>query len=735
MVTYIDSKNASQYHILFDKATELLKEKKPQDIADIFSQFQMSWDTFNISTLNEYYAYLTVLKNLAKEDDEKKFFLRLPLDEDLFEIDANTREITVPEALSSVGVQGDELAEIVYFSIDRFFDRTDLADKDIYIAIQWEVTNLDGETIRGFSRNFGKDIETIPNKIIFGWPISHEITDVPGNIRFAVRFYSYDENNEFNYSLATLPATIRIQPSLDLDVISMREVDYGEQILSRVTSSGIYDKSLPMPGEPDIVKDLYVLYPAGYEDKTVIDLPENNQFTLAIGAQPSDIGAVGVDWRYFSYGNGEYSKDSTSLDPQKFLIEDDYLLVNETLNPDKIYYTASVKDEEIQYSRFTDLDSLESLNIQVIEHEDQEDEIGYKLADEDELIQLYEKIYKITVKVTEDFKATGIYTADVYSRALVNTKTKYMERAKGITIPGPLNPEISVENDQYFTDNPAIITDKDTLNVHIATDDDTFTLKVAAVTGESLKGESDAHVNLTYQWQKKNQNDEWVNVAHDSEEAPEELTISNLNLLSTLNDEYQAIVTSHRNGQVTSITSGVYRITPVPQEPDISIQFNKWEYSGVKPVWEKLKYNKDLPGENLKTMSLSDALKIRVDKNIQTDKLSYAWMYYNVQGPIDLTDDEITNTALEPLENKLGEIFGNPTHENDPSYTMDTIIKDLTEFSNNELITTEDGDSIYQSSITPDKTGFYYCVVINELNGHISAAATPIFQVTIQQQQ
>ena len=34
-----------------------------------------------------------------------------------------------------VGVQGDEIAEILYFSIDRFFDAIDLAEKEI--LIQW----------------------------------------------------------------------------------------------------------------------------------------------------------------------------------------------------------------------------------------------------------------------------------------------------------------------------------------------------------------------------------------------------------------------------------------------------------------------------------------------------------------------------------------------------------------------------------------------------------------------
>ena len=62
-------------------------------------------------------------------------WLILPRDEGLFEIDANSRKINIPAEFSrnGVGVQGDELAEIIYFSIDRYFDTTDLYDKDIFV--------------------------------------------------------------------------------------------------------------------------------------------------------------------------------------------------------------------------------------------------------------------------------------------------------------------------------------------------------------------------------------------------------------------------------------------------------------------------------------------------------------------------------------------------------------------------------------------------------------------------
>jgi hypothetical protein len=50
----------------------------------------------------------------------------LPQDEELFEIDANKRKINVPASFSGgASVVGDEIAETIYFSIDRYFDITD----------------------------------------------------------------------------------------------------------------------------------------------------------------------------------------------------------------------------------------------------------------------------------------------------------------------------------------------------------------------------------------------------------------------------------------------------------------------------------------------------------------------------------------------------------------------------------------------------------------------------------
>jgi hypothetical protein len=89
-----------------------------------------------ISGLNDYFQHIKDLAGLAigqGRSGSDPYFLRLPLDEPFFEINANTRGITVPGELSQVAVVGDKLAEIVFFRIDRYYDAVDLNTRHIYI--------------------------------------------------------------------------------------------------------------------------------------------------------------------------------------------------------------------------------------------------------------------------------------------------------------------------------------------------------------------------------------------------------------------------------------------------------------------------------------------------------------------------------------------------------------------------------------------------------------------------
>lgn len=164
-----------------------------------------------ITSLEEYFQYIKDLCNISP------IYTILPLDEGLFEIDANTREITVPAAFqkNGVSVQGDQIAEILYFKIDRFYDMEDLHGCDIFI--EWRTpTDKDGFFYEGVSKPWAVDLETEPGYIIFGWPLSTEITSIPGNVTFSVRFYRFD-SHVLKYSLSTLTNTVAIKPGIALE--------------------------------------------------------------------------------------------------------------------------------------------------------------------------------------------------------------------------------------------------------------------------------------------------------------------------------------------------------------------------------------------------------------------------------------------------------------------------------------------------------------------------------------
>lgn len=196
---------------ILEKSSEILSFKYNGEIKDI----------------NDYFMELKNIKDcvinadtLAKKGvtDVDPSLLILPLEEGLFEIDANTRKIDIPADFNrnGVGVQGDELAEIVYFSIDRYFDVTDLYDKDIFV--QWEAPNGD----KGLSVTINKTLNYKAGKVVFGWPITQEMTKNSGNLKFAVRFYARGKDDNDNpiltYSFGTLVSTIKINSGLEFDI-------------------------------------------------------------------------------------------------------------------------------------------------------------------------------------------------------------------------------------------------------------------------------------------------------------------------------------------------------------------------------------------------------------------------------------------------------------------------------------------------------------------------------------
>ena len=182
------------YDDLFTRARQLLIDNEI-----------LSVDAPEFTGIDDYFAHIGTLIKLNAS------YAMLPLDEAPFEIDANERTIKVPAAFNKcAGVQGDNLCEIITFTVDRYFDYVDL--ETTTIAIQWQSPNRQG--IHLVDRNL-RDIISRPGKIRFGWPLSSSVTETHGDVVFSIRFFiAPEDGGPVKYILNTLPAKINIKQTL-----------------------------------------------------------------------------------------------------------------------------------------------------------------------------------------------------------------------------------------------------------------------------------------------------------------------------------------------------------------------------------------------------------------------------------------------------------------------------------------------------------------------------------------
>ena len=168
----------------------------------------------------------------------------VPSNKQLYEIDLNTREIHGPETLS---VQSEHYAETVYFVIDRYYDRMDLAQANCVVQYVTKTGNYVYAVPFCDTTTFaaGYTEEDSAAKIIIPWSISASATKEAGTVKYFLRFYLIDEttvldvdeqgfpvNAQFAYSLSTLPAEATI-----LKTLSNEEFTKEDEVLSEVAQA------------------------------------------------------------------------------------------------------------------------------------------------------------------------------------------------------------------------------------------------------------------------------------------------------------------------------------------------------------------------------------------------------------------------------------------------------------------------------------------------------------------
>ncbi len=281
MITRITKENRGKYLRLFEKATKVLKERgfltddtytyvdldEKNYLAgeyyvedkSVESGYSISDDPFSedtkyfvkedsvISSLQEYFQHIGHLYAAGADND----FIRLPLDEPTFDIDLNTRQINIPDSFKrgGIAVQGDELAETIYFKVDRYFDAVDLAADGMLIIIQWEAPN--GKKMA--SPAYFASLDAEADKIIFGWAITKTMTERAGALKFSVVFIdgevlNTDDKGAFELNIANLEyrlgtLTASIQVNQGLSVADKNKIVYENkltQLQNRIKNSPIY---------------------------------------------------------------------------------------------------------------------------------------------------------------------------------------------------------------------------------------------------------------------------------------------------------------------------------------------------------------------------------------------------------------------------------------------------------------------------------------------------------------
>ena len=304
MIVSVNEKNQNNYIELFTRAyNDLVAEGKMEENAN-----------GRLTSLGEYYAHMLDLVNIDRN------YAMIPLDEQAFEIDANTRTINVPAGfVKCTSVQSDRYAEMLVFTIDRYFDYTDLgADTEVWA--QWTAPAEKGAEPVTHASVCVKDETGTTDKLRFGWILGPEVTAVPGTVKFSIRIFRKNDEGIITYSFNTLTANLTIAPVLDPAAAEEPNVDDPEAdnifttaiINSMYAPNGGVLPQMPTFAEPGL----------NFEDGAIRGLV-NDTYTLEAQAVVPDAGVLAYSWQYSENGdvwtnaNGTIGEDYKEIPADK----------------------------------------------------------------------------------------------------------------------------------------------------------------------------------------------------------------------------------------------------------------------------------------------------------------------------------------------------------------------------------------------------------------------------------
>lgn len=623
MITSQNMNNSADYTTLFKDAFDTLKEE------GLLTAEEEALGRF--TRLEEYFTRMgdlaglhsdvvaTAASNIYEIANNVEYnryskFLMLPLDEIPFEVNANTREITVPPNFKKYGVSvsGDQIAETLLFRIDRFIDYHDLVNTTIFV--QWTRPGKEPEEEReGASLITLVDYETEPGKLWLGWPLTSEVTKEAGPLKFSLRFFKTNQGSaSIYYSFNTLPAQVTIQKALYSEINKNIRIDeastlFTNAITNSPSSGGT--PALPPMFLLDLDEQAWLSYKTTYDERTGLQAVTDG-LRLGVTVCTGDTGVLTYEWRKsdivgFDDDDRPITANTVQLHDN---ISDVYHKTSDTTrNVKKAYYVLDATGAYV----------LTSSEFSVIENE------GVRVTVTEDNAEVYERYSVLEIPPqsgTTKVPVVGLYSVTAQNRAGTSTARKIGTLCE---IPSPKTLEFAENgnlNQKEFIDAQ---TGAKQLSISVIPDD--------AI-----------HGNITYVWEKTSDlNTIDFTEVKDSDGNPIS-TGSTLTLAAVEGNKeahigwYKVTANYVLNRELLPLTSATCKLTDAPQKPTITSPVNN---TTVYP---------DTDGVHTLTVSVQD-----MNGPLYSDKIHYEWYRIIADGEKEkLTADNESVTVIS-MENNI----------------------------------------------------------------------------------
>lgn len=108
-------------------------------------------------------------------------------------------------------VKGDTNSNILTFEINRYYDNVDLYEKNIRFIVK---------NINGIFTEEAVNLQYNDELLRFSWILSYAVTQKNETVTAAIEFFGTTDSG-YDYSLKTLPFTLKIEDSLDATDITV----------------------------------------------------------------------------------------------------------------------------------------------------------------------------------------------------------------------------------------------------------------------------------------------------------------------------------------------------------------------------------------------------------------------------------------------------------------------------------------------------------------------------------